>query len=54
MIPTNAGGFGDVGKARDVFKENEIDPLIARMLGLNDILGARVFCFKDALKRKAA
>jgi PBSX family phage portal protein len=49
MIPTNAGGFGDVGKARDVFKENEIDPLIVRMLGLNSRLGARVFEFKGAM-----
>jgi len=48
MIPTNASGFGDAGKARDVFKENEIYPLVVRMLGLNDGLGARVFCFKDA------
>lgn len=38
---------GDVGKARDVFKENEIDPLIARMLGLNNALGAVVFRFKE-------
>jgi len=48
MIPTNAGGFGDVGKARDVFRENEIDSLIVRMLGLNDQLGAKVFSFKGA------
>ena len=48
MIPTNAGGFGDVGKARDVFKENEIEPLIVRMTGLNDALGAKAFCFKSA------
>lgn len=46
MIPTNAGGFGDVGKARDVFFENEIEPLIARMLGLNHAFGASVFGFK--------
>lgn len=46
MIPTNAGGFGDVGKARSVFKENEIDPLIVRMIGLNYSLGGLVFDFK--------
>jgi len=37
-----------IWKARDVFKENEIDPLIVRMLGLNDQLEARVFSFKGA------
>ena len=47
MIPTNAGGFGDVGKARDVFKENEIDPLMVRMRGLNDALETRAFSFQE-------
>jgi len=47
MIPTNAGGFGDVGKARDVFRENEIEPMMVRMLGLNDVLAAKVFNFRS-------
>ena len=47
VIPTNAGGFGDVGKARDVFYENEVGPLIAWILGLNHAFGANVFGFKD-------
>lgn len=46
MIPTNAGGFGDVGKARDIFVANEVDPIKARMLGLNELLGTEVFRFK--------
>ncbi|MDR3444476.1 phage portal protein [Dyella sp.] len=47
MIPTNAGGFGDVGKARDIFVANEVAPIQARMLGLNESLGAEVFRFKS-------
>lgn len=46
VIPTNAGGFGDVGKARDVFYENEVGSLIAWMLGLNHAFGARCSALK--------
>jgi PBSX family phage portal protein len=45
MIPTNAGGFGDVEKAKQVFIENEIAPIQAKMEGLNAMLGVNVFKF---------
>jgi capsid portal protein len=46
MIPTNAGGFGDVEKATRVFIANEVAPIQARMLGLNKVLGVDAFRFK--------
>ena len=46
MIPTNAGGFGDVEKAKQVFIENEIAPIQAKMVDLNAALGMETFRFK--------
>lgn len=48
MIPTNAGGFGDVEKAKLVFVENEIAPIQAKMQGLNMLLGVDAFRFKSS------
>jgi PBSX family phage portal protein len=48
MIPTNAGGFGDVEKAKQVFMENEVAPIQAKMLGLNAGFNVDVFKFKTA------
>ena len=45
MIPTNAGGFGDVEKAKRVFMQNEIFPIQAKMNGLNIQLGVDAFKF---------
>jgi PBSX family phage portal protein len=45
MIPTNAGGFGDVEKAKMVFMENEIAPIQAKMQALNVQLGVEAFRF---------
>ncbi|TMJ19042.1 MAG: phage portal protein [Alphaproteobacteria bacterium] len=39
VVPANAGGFGDVAKAADVFLRLEIVPLAIRFLELNDWLG---------------
>lgn len=39
VVPTNSGGFGDVGKASDVFYPNEIEPIQMRMLEVNDFFG---------------
>jgi PBSX family phage portal protein len=47
MIPTNTGGFGDVEKAKQVFVENEIVPIQAKMTGLNEGLGVDAFRFKS-------
>lgn len=46
VVPTNSGGFGDVGKATDVFFFNEIAPLMQRMLEINDWLGLEAVAFR--------
>ncbi len=46
IVPSNAGGFGDVEKARNAFFELEIQPLQARLRYLNDALREEVFRFK--------
>lgn len=46
IIPTNTSGFGDAEKAAAVFNANEIAPLQARMLEVNDWLGEEVIRFK--------
>lgn len=45
VVPSNSGGFGDVGKAAQVFFVNEIEPLQARALELNDWLGFEAVAF---------
>jgi len=56
VVPANAGGFGDVEKAADVFFRNEIEPLQARFLELNDWLGVEAVRFRpyDLLSAVAA
>ncbi|RSU98914.1 phage portal protein [Sphingomonas koreensis] len=46
VVPQNSGGFGDVGKASDVFNENEIDPIAMRMLEVNEWLGLEAMAFR--------
>lgn len=45
IIPHNTGGFGDVEKAALVFAQNEVRPLQARLLELNEWLGVEVIRF---------
>jgi PBSX family phage portal protein len=45
VIPQNNGGFGDVGKANDVFFSNEIEPLMMRCREINDWAGREVVRF---------
>ncbi|GHU29425.1 hypothetical protein AGMMS50256_14290 [Betaproteobacteria bacterium] len=47
IIPENAGGFGDVSKAAWIFYMNEIRPLIARMLEINEWAGDGVVSFRE-------
>lgn len=47
VVPQNSGGFGDIGKATDVFFMNEIIPLQMRMLEVNDWLGIEAVAFED-------
>lgn len=46
IVPNNTGGFNDVEKASAVFYQNEIKPLIARMLEVNDWAREEVVRFK--------
>ncbi|MCA7941565.1 phage portal protein [Burkholderia cepacia] len=46
IIPSNAGGFGDVEKAAGVFNGLEIEPLKARLREVNDWLGIEVVRFR--------
>jgi len=46
VVPANAGGFGDIEKAEAVFFRNEIEPLMMRMMAVNDWIGEEVIRFK--------
>lgn len=46
IIPSNAGGFGNVRDAAEVFHELEIEPLKARLTEVNDWLGMEVVRFR--------
>ncbi|NWE54094.1 capsid portal protein, partial [Brevundimonas sp. P7753] len=54
VVPANAGGFGDVEKADEVFYRNEIQPLQQRFMAINDWLGVEVVRFKPRETSKAA
>lgn len=46
VMPNNTGGFGDVSKAAAVFARNEVEPLQARLLELNEWIGEEVIRFR--------
>ena len=45
IVPKNAGGFGSIEDAAKIFAKNELEPLQARFLELNDWLGQDVVAF---------
>jgi PBSX family phage portal protein len=45
IVPENAGGFGNVKEASEVFVRNELIPLQRRMQELNDWIGEEVIAF---------
>ncbi|MET4733457.1 PBSX family phage portal protein [Thalassospira sp. MBR-102] len=47
IVPVNAGGFGSIQDAAEVFHNNEIRPIMAALEGLNDMVGEKVISFKD-------
>ncbi len=47
VVPSNAGGFGDIKSATEVFYHNEITPLQSRLLQFNEWAGDEVIRFKD-------
>lgn len=54
IIPQNNGGFGDIGRAMDVFFANEIEPLMQRMQAVNDWLGTAALAFTPYQPQGAA
>lgn len=46
MVPANTGGFGDALDAARIFAANELEPLQARFLEVNDWLGEEVVRFR--------
>lgn len=46
VVPSNAGGFGDIAKASGVWELNELVPMQTRMLRVNDWAGEEVIRFK--------
>ncbi len=46
IVPTNAGGFGSIRDAAEVWAENELAPMQARIARLNDWLGEEVIRFR--------
>ena len=47
IVPTNNSGFGDAEKAARVFGANEMEPLQARTLEINEWFGEEVVRFKE-------
>ena len=45
IIPTNNGGFGSVGEAKDTFFELEVQPIMQDMLEMNNWFGLEVLRF---------
>ncbi|MDX6083936.1 phage portal protein [Xanthomonas campestris pv. incanae] len=45
IVPQNAGGFGSIREAAAVWAANELEPLQARMLKINDWVGDEVISF---------
>lgn len=46
VVPSNTGGFGAADTAAEVFGRNEVEPLQARFLELNEWLGEEVVRFR--------
>lgn len=46
IVPTNNGGFGDIGKASDVFFRHEIETIMVRMRQLNEWLNRELLTFR--------
>ncbi|CAB5650638.1 phage portal protein, PBSX family [Pseudomonas putida] len=46
VVPQNAGGFGSVRDATEVWAINELEPEQARLLQINEWLGEEVIRFK--------
>lgn len=46
IVPQNAGGFGSIKKATEIWVMNELEPVQTRLEQLNDWLGEEVVRFR--------
>jgi capsid portal protein len=46
IVPQNAGGFGSIREAAQIYTANELEPTQARMMQLNEWVGEDVLRFK--------
>lgn len=46
VVPQNAGGFGSIREAAQIYAANELETIQARMVQVNDWLGDDVVHFK--------
>jgi PBSX family phage portal protein len=53
IVPANAGGFGDPGKALDSFHELELEPLQSVFLELNELTGVEAVRFRQRVRSAA-
>ena len=51
IVPVNAGGFGSIQDAAEVFHNNEIRPVMAALEGLNDMIEEKVVSFSEYQRR---
>lgn len=54
IMPNNTGGFGAAEPAARIFARNELEPLQAQFLALNDWLGSEAVKFTDYVLLPAA
>ena len=47
IVPQNAGGFGSIKEATEVWVQNELEPLQARLQQVNEWLGEEVIKFRE-------
>lgn len=47
VVPQNAGGFGSIKEASEVWTTNELEPMQARLRQVNDWVGEEVIRFKE-------
>ncbi|MNF10477.1 hypothetical protein D3C80_2114210 [compost metagenome] len=46
IVPQNAGGFGSIREAAEIWAVNELEPIQARLTQVNEWLGVEVVRFK--------
>lgn len=46
IVPQNAGGFGSIREAVQIYAANELEPIQARMAQVNEWLGEEIVRFK--------